>query len=77
MRKTTLAIYKWNVENGWVYVGSTPVSEQAETIIENLRNKGIEAKIVLRYLQLAQTEPQRLLWQKARIAWKKQTDGSA
>ena len=50
MRKTTLAIYKWNVENGWVYVGSTPVSEQAETIIENLRNKGIEAKIVLRYL---------------------------
>ena len=50
MRKTTLAIYKWDVENGWLYVGCTPVSEQAERIIENLREKGIEAKIVLRYL---------------------------
>lgn len=50
MRKTTLAIYKWDVENGWLYVGCTPISEQAEIIIKNLKEKGIEAKAVLRYL---------------------------
>lgn len=50
MRKTTLAIYKWDEEKAWVYVGCTPISKQAETIVNNLKNKGIEAKIVLRYL---------------------------
>ena len=50
MRKTTLAIYKWDAENGWLYVGCTPISEQAKIIIENLKEKGIEAKTVLRYL---------------------------
>ena len=50
MRKTTLAIYKWDNNNAWVYVGSTPNSEQAERVIENLKEQGIEAKTVLRYL---------------------------
>ena len=50
MRKTTLAIYKWSDKNAWVYVGCTPNSEQAKRIIESLKDKGIEAKTVLRYL---------------------------
>ena len=50
MRKTTLAIYKWDIENGWLYVGCTPVSEQAKQLLKNLKEQGIEAKIVLRYL---------------------------
>lgn len=50
MRKTTLAIYKWDDNNAWVYVGCTPNSEQAERVIENLKAQGIEAKAVLRYL---------------------------
>lgn len=50
MRKTTLAIYKWDVENGWLYVGCTPLSEQSEKIIKTLKEQGIEAKTVLRYL---------------------------
>ena len=48
MRKTTLAIYMW--DNGWKYYGSTPNSNQAINIIEELKKKGIEAKTVLRYL---------------------------
>ena len=50
MRKTTLAIYKWDDSNAWVYVGCTPDSEQAERVIETLKAQGIEAKTVLRYL---------------------------
>ena len=50
MRTTTLAIYKWDNNNAWVYVGCTPNSEQAERVIENLKEQGIEAKTVLRYL---------------------------
>ena len=50
MRKTTLAIYKWDDDNAWVYVGCTPNSEQAERVVKNLKTQGIEAKMVLRYL---------------------------
>ena len=50
MRKTTLAIYKWNDNNGWEYVGCTPISKQAEHIISCLEEGGIKAKAVLRYL---------------------------
>ena len=48
--KTPLAIYKWDVEKGWSYVGCTPISKQAEVIIQNLKEQGIEAKTVLRYI---------------------------
>lgn len=50
MRKTTLAIYRWDDNKAWVYVGCTPISEQAENIINNYKKQGIESKTVLRYL---------------------------
>lgn len=50
MRKTTLAIYRWDDNNAWVYVGCTPISEQAENIINNYKKQGIKSKTVLRYL---------------------------
>ena len=42
MRKTTLAIYKWDDSNAWVYVGCTPDSEQAESEenVKGYRNFG-------------------------------------
>ena len=50
MRKTTLAIYKWDDNKAWIYVGCTPISEQAENIINNYKKQGIKSKTVLRYL---------------------------
>lgn len=50
MRKTTLAIYRWDDNKAWVYVGCTPISEQAENIINNYKKQGIESKTILRYL---------------------------
>lgn len=50
MTKTTLAIYKWDNNEGWIYVGCTPISKQAENIVNNFKANGIDAKTVLRYL---------------------------
>ena len=50
MRKTTLAIYKWTNDKAWVFIGCTPITQQAKHVVEILKKQGIEAKIVLRYL---------------------------
>ena len=46
MRKTTLAIYRWDDNKAWVYVGCTPISEQAENIINNFNITGTDPRAI-------------------------------